>query len=248
MALARRTNPYVPEELTEFLAAAYAEMRQVRRGADGRRAAAAQPRRMALERGALHRANPLLCALLVSLQEELEKGDRAHSYTTARTLLSIIRVSEGLARLRMADAVAQTDVDEAMRLMKMSKSSLADSQQKKKGKEMDPVTEIYTLIRAWATRFDKLHVDGDQVRSRVWVMGVWRMLEGCAFCRRDQCRVNREFRISKVSWHRLYPRYSSPIASVPTLLDQASARGEEVPGQRPRKLFRGVQGHRCVGH
>ena len=30
-----------------------------------------------------------------------------HSYTTARTLMSILRLSQGLARLRFADSVAQ---------------------------------------------------------------------------------------------------------------------------------------------
>lgn len=78
----------------------------------------------------------------------------------------MIRLSEGLARLRFADSVAQTDVDEALRLMKMSKASLGDSQtQRRKGKEVDPVTEIYQLIRAFAAANNKLHVEANEVRA-----------------------------------------------------------------------------------
>jgi DNA replication licensing factor MCM7 len=40
---------------------------------------------------------------------------------TARMLLSILRLSQGLARLRFSEQVAQADVDEAMRLVHMSK-------------------------------------------------------------------------------------------------------------------------------
>lgn len=128
VALARRKNPHIPEELTEYLAAAYAEMRQ----------------------------------------EEVDSGERAHSYTTARTLLSIIRLAEALARLRFSDAVAQSDVDEALRLMKMSKASLGDprEQRRKGSKDVDPVTEIYQLLRAFAAQNDKLHIESHEVRAR----------------------------------------------------------------------------------
>jgi len=54
-------------------------------------------------------------------KEEKEAGENSMGYSTARTLLSILRLSEALARLRWNDKVAQTDVDEALRLIKMSK-------------------------------------------------------------------------------------------------------------------------------
>jgi DNA replication licensing factor MCM7 len=109
VALARRVTPHFPRNLTEYVAAAYAELRQ----------------------------------------EEAECGDQAHSYTTARTLLSILRLAEALARLRFAPEVAQSDVDEALRLMKMSKASLADeaSRGKKGAHGGDPISEIYALLR-----------------------------------------------------------------------------------------------------
>ena len=96
-------------ELTEYVASAYAELRQ----------------------------------------EEADVGDQAHSYTTARTLLSILRLAEALARLRFAPEVAQSDVDEALRLMKMSKASLADETAKtKRGPHCGyPISEIFALLR-----------------------------------------------------------------------------------------------------
>ena len=47
---------------------------------------------------------------------------------TARQLLSILRLSQALARLRFSDYVAREDVDEAIRLTHMSRASLDDTQ------------------------------------------------------------------------------------------------------------------------
>ena len=74
------------------------------------------------------------------------KGDGVHA---ARTLLSILRLSEALARLRWADVVIEDDVNEALRLMKMSKVSLEDTLQDE-GSKVDPITAVYMAIRDWA--------------------------------------------------------------------------------------------------
>jgi len=62
-----------------------------------------------------------------------DQGGTSHSgktgdqtVMTARQLLSILRLSQALARLRFSDYVAREDVDEAIRLTHMSKASLAD--------------------------------------------------------------------------------------------------------------------------
>ncbi|CAN1292779.1 DNA replication licensing factor MCM7 [Linum perenne] len=60
-----------------------------------------------------------------SIRQEEAKSNAPHSYTTIRTLLSILRISAvstgccvfALARLRFSETVAQSDVDEALRLM-----------------------------------------------------------------------------------------------------------------------------------
>lgn len=46
------------------------------------------------------------------------------TYTSARTLLGILRLATALARLRLVDVVEKEDINEAMRLMEMSKDSL----------------------------------------------------------------------------------------------------------------------------
>ncbi|GAB0492932.1 hypothetical protein MMPV_004202 [Pyropia vietnamensis] len=56
--------------------------------------------------------------------EEAAAGRDARGYTTPRTLLSVLRLSQALARLRRAPEVAREDVDEALRLMAASKNSL----------------------------------------------------------------------------------------------------------------------------
>lgn len=109
VGMARKTKPCVPRDLTEYIALAYATLRQ----------------------------------------EEVQ-SDAPHSYTTARTLLSILRISEALARLRFTTTVARSDVDEALRLMQMSKFSLYADDRKKAG--LDAVSDIYSIIRDEAAR------------------------------------------------------------------------------------------------
>ncbi|MCE5165958.1 Mcm2-7 hexameric complex component, partial [Datura stramonium] len=66
-----------------------------------------------------------------SIRKEEAKSNTPHSYTTVITLLSILRISTTLARLCFSKIVAQSDVDEALRIMQMSKFSLySDDRQK----------------------------------------------------------------------------------------------------------------------
>jgi len=65
-------------------------------------------------------------------------------YTCARTLLSVVRLSTALARLRFSDAVDVGDVDEALRLIDVSKSSLLDND---KAPFRDANSTIFELIR-----------------------------------------------------------------------------------------------------
>jgi len=104
--LCKNFHPYMPEELTEYVASAYAEMRFA----------------------------------------ECNAAEHATGYTTARTLLSILRLSQALARLGWSEKVTERDVDEALRLMKMSKMSLAASNIQV---EEDVITCIFKIIRAW---------------------------------------------------------------------------------------------------
>ena len=91
------------------------------------------------------------CAsVYAELRAEEAASDVPHTYTTARTLLSILRLSQALARLRFSEEVEQTDVDEALRLMKMSKASLYDESDPEH--VQDPISQIFSRIRVHAER------------------------------------------------------------------------------------------------
>ncbi|GMY17041.1 DNA replication licensing factor MCM7 [Fagus crenata] len=91
-----------------------------------------------------------------SIRQEEAKSNAPHSYTTVRTLLSILRISAALARLRFSDTVAQSDVDEALRLMQMSKFSLYSDERQKSG--LDAISDIYSILRDEAARTNKMDV------------------------------------------------------------------------------------------
>eukprot|EP00980_Cylindrotheca_fusiformis_P016394 scaffold4887_cov118-Cylindrotheca_fusiformis.AAC.4 len=74
---------------------------------------------------------------------------------TARQLLSILRLSQALARLRFSDFVAREDVDEAIRLTHMSKASLEDNNNNDGNtttkRNNDVTSRVYDIIRDYAT-------------------------------------------------------------------------------------------------
>ena len=80
---------------------------------------------------------------------------------TARQLLSILRLSQALARLRFSDLVAREDVDEAIRLTHMSKASLMDHQQQfaNGGRKQDVMSQIFNTLRDFATSSKKRCLD-----------------------------------------------------------------------------------------
>ncbi|KAJ4779748.1 DNA helicase [Rhynchospora pubera] len=115
ISAARRVMPCIPRELEEYIATAYASIRQ-----------------------------------------DEARSNAPHSYTTIRTLLSILRISIALARLRFSETVAQSDVDEALRLMQMSKYSLYSDDRQRAG--LDAISDIYSILRDEAARTNRLDV------------------------------------------------------------------------------------------
>lgn len=90
------------------------------------------------------------------IRQEEAKSNTPHSYTTVRTLLSILRISAALARLRFSETVVQSDVDEALRLMQMSKFSLYSDDRQKAG--LDAISDIYSILRDEAGRTSRMDV------------------------------------------------------------------------------------------
>ncbi|CCK68055.1 DNA replication licensing factor MCM7 KNAG_0A03750 [Huiozyma naganishii CBS 8797] len=65
---------------------------------------------------------------------------------TPRTLLGIIRLAQALAKLRLVNRVEVEDVEEALRLVRVSKESLYQDNTKTR-EDQNPTTRIYNLIK-----------------------------------------------------------------------------------------------------
>ncbi|KAF2084232.1 MCM-domain-containing protein [Saccharata proteae CBS 121410] len=78
-------------------------------------------------------------------QKRDESSKRAFTHTSARTLLGVMRLSQALARLRFAETVIPEDVDEALRLVDVSKASLY-ADERGRG-DYTPSSKIYHLVR-----------------------------------------------------------------------------------------------------
>ncbi|EMC91405.1 hypothetical protein BAUCODRAFT_127305 [Baudoinia panamericana UAMH 10762] len=118
-------------------------------------------------------------------QKRDEAGKKTFTYTSPRTLLGILRISQALARLRFADEVITDDVDEALRLIEVSKASLYDDNRDRRG-DQSPSTKIFNLIRgmrdsgAAATGEGRGELDMRRVRERVLAKGFTvQQLEAC---------------------------------------------------------------------
>lgn len=85
-------------------------------------------------------------------QKSDEEKGQFFTYTSARTLLGVLRLSQALARLRFADVVEIADVDEALRLMECSKASLYEHGQNARDKDEDNTntSKIFHLIKSMA--------------------------------------------------------------------------------------------------
>uniref|UniRef100_A0A7S3QKH7 DNA replication licensing factor MCM7 n=1 Tax=Dunaliella tertiolecta TaxID=3047 RepID=A0A7S3QKH7_DUNTE len=87
------------------------------------------------------------CGLRQKELEQEQAGEGSATYTTPRTLLSILRLSQACARLRFSNTVDRADVTEALRLMLGSKASLTEGGGAKRAADEDPVSLCYRLIR-----------------------------------------------------------------------------------------------------
>ncbi|PYI33928.1 MCM-domain-containing protein [Aspergillus indologenus CBS 114.80] len=79
-------------------------------------------------------------------QKKDEDERKQFSHVTPRTLLGVVRLSQALARLRFSEVVVIEDVDEALRLIQVSKDSLSSDGQS--GLDQSPSSKIYHLIRS----------------------------------------------------------------------------------------------------
>ena len=80
-------------------------------------------------------------------QKREENSKRQFTHVSPRTLLGVLRLSQALARLRFAQEVVNEDVDEALRLIDVSKASLYNDSRNARGADQTVSSRIYDLIR-----------------------------------------------------------------------------------------------------
>ncbi|EXJ65498.1 minichromosome maintenance protein 7 (cell division control protein 47) [Cladophialophora yegresii CBS 114405] len=78
-------------------------------------------------------------------QKREEGGKKQFTHISPRTLLGVLRLSQALARLRFSTEVVNEDVDEALRLIEVSKASLYADQRSHGDQTVS--SRIYDLIR-----------------------------------------------------------------------------------------------------
>ncbi|SPO31850.1 probable DNA replication licensing factor [Ustilago trichophora] len=123
IALARQKRPVLSKAVSDYVVGAYVQMRSQ------------------------YKEDSISSSTL-----ESGPGSSGTGYVSARTLLGIIRLSQALARLRLDDQVYIPDVDEALRLLEVSKSSILNhpslsSTRDALGQDQTYITKIYRLIR-----------------------------------------------------------------------------------------------------
>ncbi|KAF6263445.1 minichromosome maintenance protein 7 [Scenedesmus sp. NREL 46B-D3] len=123
ITLARRQQPAIPPELTDYVAAHYVEARG---------------------------------------QEAAELGERG-AYITPRTLMSILRLSQAVAKLRFDNNVVRSDIDAAIALMRSSQASIEPELQKRTRE--DPVSRLYMAIKDWAVKMRTAVVPWETIES-----------------------------------------------------------------------------------
>lgn len=117
IAAARTFKPKIPKELTNYIVEAYVALR-------------------AADQASQHHHS-----------RRYSSDTTNQAIMTARQLLSILRLSQALARLRLSDVVANEDVDEAIRLTHASKASLTEESSSYNRSNEDVFSQIFNTIR-----------------------------------------------------------------------------------------------------
>jgi len=99
----------------------------------------------------------------------MEENAKTSTFTSARTLLAILRLATALARLRLGDKVDQKDVVEAIRLMDMSKDTLKQQEKDPSKRSKQTVDQIYELIRNMADGAKTVKIQ--EIRDRATTKG-----------------------------------------------------------------------------
>lgn len=89
------------------------------------------------------------------------------AHITPRTLLGILRLSQALARIRFGNTVNKNDVDEALRLLQVSKLSMESREQERE----DPTSQIMNHIRHLVREEQTNQINMAGLRERMLAKG-----------------------------------------------------------------------------
>ncbi|EGG14151.1 MCM family protein [Cavenderia fasciculata] len=95
-----------------------------------------------------------IASTYVGMRKQESETKEPFTYTTARTLLGILRMAQAHARCRAASHVQQSDIEEAIRLIYKSKDSIRIEKDKKQRPTNIP-SAIYDLIKNNCKRSDR---------------------------------------------------------------------------------------------
>jgi DNA replication licensing factor MCM7 len=96
-------------------------------------------------------------------EERMQTESDRQTYTSPRTLIAMLRISQARARLRWSHSVELSDFEEAIRLMKASKETCAPRNTNESRKTADVMTQVYGLV---CSALDRAKTDAD---AEQWV-------------------------------------------------------------------------------
>ena len=149
IAAAKSFHPRVPRELGTYVIEAYVALRQQHQ----------EHGRSSSSQGS------------VGLSKfRNNSGGTDQAVMTARQLLSILRLSQALARIRLSNTVSHEDIDEAIRLTHASKASLLEDSIDSNNSAEDAVSGIYNIMRDYAAQHNSV-VDYVQIEAMILKKG-----------------------------------------------------------------------------
>jgi DNA replication licensing factor MCM7 len=104
-----------------------------------------------------------VCAHYVSLRQKEADALEGSSYVTPRTLMSLLRLSQAVAKLRFDSAVSRSDVDAALALMRASQASIEPELARRQRE--DPVSRCYRRLRDFAVANRRAELSWADVRG-----------------------------------------------------------------------------------
>ncbi|EGC35437.1 hypothetical protein DICPUDRAFT_152234 [Dictyostelium purpureum] len=125
----------------------------------------------------------------ITLRKQDSESKHPFTYTTARSLLGILRLAQAFARLKFSETVSKEDIEEAMRLMFMSKESIRVSKEKKA--HVNPISAIYSIIKDFCKQNKVSKVNILDIQQKIVSSGFTKQqMEECFSVYKDVLYIN----------------------------------------------------------